>query len=279
ATMNEIWDGRSISTDRRTSESFTLQGARLTLALQVQEATLRSFFDHSNGLARGTGFLARFLIAWPESTQGTRLFTEPPSTWNALDGFNRRIKDILNQPTSIDAKGALSPTMLTLAPEARVAWIEFHNAIERELANGGELYDVRDVASKSADNAARLAALFQIFEPGIPGAVGSAAFEGASRIIAWHLNEARRFFGELALPESLADAVRLDGWLRHYCRREHTKTVLRRKVRQFGPHVLRDHARLDKALCELIELDRVRVVTKGTRKEIQVNPALLADGE
>ena len=32
-------------------------------------------------------------------------------------------------------------------------------AIESELASGGELYDVRDVASKSADNAARLAAL------------------------------------------------------------------------------------------------------------------------
>src|SRR5262249_25111623 len=168
--------------------------------------------------------------------------------------------------------------MLTLAPEAKIAWIEFHNAIERELANGGELYDVRDVASKSADNAARLATLFQIFEHG-GDALGFAAFEGASRIVAWHLNEARRSFCELALPESLADAVRLDGWLRHYCRREHTNTVSRRRVRQFGPHVLRDHARLDKALGELIELDRVRVVTKGRRKEIQINPALLADGE
>jgi hypothetical protein len=31
---------------------------------------------------------------------------------------------------------------------------------------------VRDVASKSADNAARLAALFQMFEHGMGGAVG-----------------------------------------------------------------------------------------------------------
>ncbi len=67
ATLNQLWDGADIATERRTSESFTVRGARLTIALQVQEATLRSFFDRSSGLARGTGFLARFLVAWPES--------------------------------------------------------------------------------------------------------------------------------------------------------------------------------------------------------------------
>lgn len=45
---------------------------------------------------------------------------------------------------------------------------------------------------------------------GAGGAIGADAFEGASRITAWHLSEARRFFGELALPAELADAARLD---------------------------------------------------------------------
>ena len=68
--------------------------------------------------------------------------------------------------------GALSPAPMSLAPDAKAAWIAFHDTIERELASGGELFDVRDVASKSADNAARLAALFQIFEHGLGGAIG-----------------------------------------------------------------------------------------------------------
>ena len=34
--------------------------AWLTVALQIQEMALRSFFDRSGGLARGTGFLSRF---------------------------------------------------------------------------------------------------------------------------------------------------------------------------------------------------------------------------
>jgi len=53
AMLNQLWDGNSLTIDRRTSESFTVKGIRLTVALQIQEATLQSFFDRSGGLARG----------------------------------------------------------------------------------------------------------------------------------------------------------------------------------------------------------------------------------
>ena len=162
-----------------------------------------------------------------------------------------------------------------MSPEAKAAWVEFHDAIEAELSSGGELYDVRDVASKIADNAARLAALFQVFEFGT-GAVGYDAFEGASRIAAWHLSEARRFFGELALPVELADAARLDTWLVEHCCRERTHMVGKNRVRQHGP--LRDGARLDTAIRELADLGRIRLVKDGKRLTIHVNPALLEGG-
>lgn len=278
ALLNVLWDGGNFAIDRRAGESFMVRGARLTMALQVQEATLRSFFDRSGGLARGTGFLARFLIAWPESTQGLRPFTEAPANWPALAAFNKRIAAILEQPAPVDENGALNPPLLPLTAEAKAAWVAFHDAIESELANGGELYDVRDVASKSADNAARLAALFQVFE-GAGGAIGAAAFESASRIAAWHLNEARRFFGELALPAELANAAQLDSWLLDYCRRQKTNVVPRRDVqRNATPVHLRQKAVLEDALRELIEAGRVLLVQEGRRKEIHINPTLLEGG-
>lgn len=270
--LNQLWDGTSLTIDRRSTESFTVRGARLTVALQVQEPTLREFFTRSGALARGTGFLARFLVAWPESTQGQRPFTDPPANWPHLAAFHRRIAAILDQPAPIDEDGALTPPMLPLTPEAKAAWVEYHNAIEGELSSGGELYDVRDVASKSADNAARLAALFQMFE-GAGGAIGADAFEGASRITAWHLHEARRFFGELALPAELADAARLDSWLIEYCQRERTHLVPTREAQRLGP--IRDKEKLTAALRELEELDRVKVAQEGRRKTIKVNPALV----
>lgn len=271
---NVLWDGGEHSIGRRTSESYTVRGARLTVGLQVQEPTLREFFKQSGGLARGTGFMARFLVAWPESTQGFRPFTDPPSSWPMLAAFNRRISEILNTEAKMDDDGALTPDMLTLSPEAKAAWRAFHDAIEGELRTGGELYDVRDVASKAADNAARLAALFHVFERGT-GAIGPGSFEAASRVVAWHLNESRRFFGELALPVELANAGRLDSWLLDYCRRERTHIVPTRTVQQFGPHGLRQRDVIEATMRELEESGRARLVRDGRRKEIRVNPALL----
>jgi putative DNA primase/helicase len=272
--LNILWDGGTLSIGRRTSESFTVRGTRLTMGLMVQETTLREYFAKSGGLARGSGFLARFLVAWPESTQGHRPFTEAPANWPHLAAFHRRITEILNHPAPIDEDGALTPAMLSLAPAAKTAWIEFHDAIDNELASGGELYDVRDVAAKSADNAARLAALFQLFEHGT-GAVGLDCFESASRIAAWHLSESRRFFGELALPEELADAARLDTWLIEHCRRQGIYMIGKRHVRQHGP--LRDGARLDIAIRELYELDRARTIRDGKRILLAINPSLLEE--
>jgi len=276
ATLNQLWDGADIATERRTTESFTVRGARLTMGLQVQEATIRSFFERTGELARGIGFFARCLVSKPESTQGYRAFTEAPESWPALAKFNQRITAILEQAIPMEEEGVLDPPVLPLAADAKAAWILFHDAIESELRSGGELYDVRDVASKIADNAVRIAALFQIFEYEDTGSIGLAAFEGAQRIAAWHLNEARRFYGELALSEEQANVVRLDTWLIDHCRKTGANYISRRETQQnIIPACLRKKENLDDALKELMEINRARLVQDGKRKDIYINPALL----
>ncbi|MEI6209315.1 MAG: DUF3987 domain-containing protein [Desulfuromonadales bacterium] len=274
ATLNQLWDGTDQPTERRATESYTVKGARFTMSLMIQEATLRAFFKQDGGLARGTGFLARFLIAWPESTQGFRPFTEAPENWARLAAYNSRISAILKQDAPITEDGALKPAMLTLSPEAKAAWVEFHDAIEIMLASGGELFDIRDVASKTADNAARLACLFHVFS-GDAGSISLDAFESASSITAWHLNEARRFFGGLALPQELVDASRLDEWMLEYCRQHKSAVIPITKVQQYGPCGLRSKIAIDAAMEELEGLDRARRVKEGKRKSIYINPALL----
>jgi putative DNA primase/helicase len=272
ALLNQLWDGAGLRIDRRSSESFEVNGARLTVWLQIQEQTLREFLTKTGPLARGSGFLARFLVAWPESTQGTRFYQEPPSHWPALAAFNTRLKDLLAQPPAFDEKGVLKPVTLPLSPEAKQAWIAFHDAIESELATGGELQDVRDVASKIAENAARIAALLHVFEHG-GGAISLESFERASRIAAWHLNESRRFFGELAQPQDISDAARLDAWILAYCQHQRSDKIGKRYLRQYGP--VRDGERLDAALAFLEELGRIRQRKSGKQATIEVNPRLL----
>jgi len=275
AIYNQLWDGADLPTDRRTTESFTVHGARLTIALQVQEATLRRFLKASGELARGIGFLSRCLLAWPESTQGSRPFTDAPSAWPQLEAFNRQLTAILNQEAALDASGGLRPMLLTFTPEAKAAWVAFHDRIEREIKDGGQYREVRDVASKAADNAARLAALFHVFED-VPGtAVSEASFQAASRIAEWHLGEARRFLGELALPAGLEDAVRLDSWLIAFCHRHGTDRVPTREVLRFGPGRLRDKARLAAAIQDLEDLGRAQRLLDRRQKYLAVNPSLL----
>ena len=215
AQLNQLWDGAPLSIDRRTSDSFTVLGARLTMALQIQEVTLRSFIKNTGNLARGTGFMSRFLIAWPESTQGTRLFEEPPETWPHLEVFTNRLISILEMEPNFD-NGVLEPQLVGLTTEAKPFWEIFHDRVEQKLRSGSDYFDIKDVASKAADNTARLAAIFHVFEHGI-SPICKNCLGKAVRIIMWHLNESRRFFGEIALPEEQIKMIKLDTWLITYC--------------------------------------------------------------
>lgn len=277
--LNKLWDAEPLKIGRETSTSVTVRGVRFTLGLMVQESVLRDFFEKSGVIARGSGFLARFLLSWPESIQGTRLepIVEPPEDAPALAAFHARIRDMLRSDLPIDTDGRLKPWLLTLSPDARRAWVEFHNAIELMLAPSGELYPVRDVAAKVADNAARLAALFHVFERNLAEPIGADLMERASRIVAWHLSEARRFYGELAVPPETLAAAQLEQWLVGHCREHGTDTVRRSVVQNaITPASLRRGDALTQAIQTLSEHGRVRMRVDGKKKLLQVRAEVLA---
>jgi putative DNA primase/helicase len=276
---NAYWDGDPFSIRRRTKDPYTVLGVRLTLGLQVQEATLQNFFAQANGLARGNGFLARFLIAWPESTQGQRFYEEPPVSWPRLTAFQKRITEILERPVPMDDSGHLTPKTLMLDARAKKRWIAFNDDVERKIAKGGELYEVRDLASKAADNAARLAALFHVYEHDMTGDVGENAMGSACVIVGWYLSEAARFLSKVALPDEVQDVVMLNDWLLDRCRKYAVSEVAKTDILKFGPRRLRKKASLEAALQDLTELDRVRVVTRSNRLTVCLNPELLKPGK
>lgn len=275
ATYNQGWDGKGIPTDRLISESNNTQEVRLTMAIQVQAETLREFSQRLGPLARGIGYFARVLFAWPDSTQGTRFFTEPPKHWPSLTKFHQRIEWILNTPPPFNSTGELTPTLMSLAELAKIAWVRFHDEIEKELHSSGELYDISDVASKSADNVARLATLFHLIEHGPYGEVEEESVNRASLVMLWHLKESQRFFGEISLSPELLAVNRLDAWLIAYCKRENTNQVPMQAVQQRGPSKLRKKEVINTALNELQELNRARLKVDGKHTVIEVNPALI----
>jgi hypothetical protein len=275
STLNALWSGESIRIGRISREGYILTGARLTLGIAVQPETLRRFDEGTKGLARGSGFYARCLIALPKTTQGKRFFKDAPANWPALEAFRRRMLELLEQPLTYDLTGNLRPKMLELSPEAKSLWVQFHNAVEKELLPGGDAETVRDFASKAAENAARIAALFHLFESGTDGQISASDLERAADLVSWHLLEARRFTGELALPLEVLNALKLEQWLVDYCKEQKASPVPRRLVMQFGPQPTRRKKNLDAALDELQQAGRIRHKKEGRIQIIEVNPDLL----
>jgi putative DNA primase/helicase len=276
--FNKFWSGEPYACKRRgEGGTFTVKGARLAASLLVQEETLRSFFDETKGLSRGTGFMARFLIAWPESLMGSRMYQEPPKGLPATTAFNKRILETLGQPFNVNKAGHLTPETVRFSPDGKAAWIEIHNSIEYELRQFGGLRDISDVASKAAENVARLAALFHIFSGNPPGGISADHTKRAAAVIAWHLNEARRFFEELCIDEGTQQAMKVDQWLIDHCRANGTNQISRPELQRYGP--ARDGNSLTDALESLEDADRVKVKKIGRKKWVVMNPFLLEQGQ
>ncbi len=279
ALINVLWDGASVTVDRRTKESFRVAGARLTVAIQVQSGLLLDFVQSTRGLARSSGFLARFLIAWPESTQGFRDFCEPPPGYPALSAYHAQLRTLLERQGTLDEHGRLVPRVLPLESAAKRSWVAWHDNVEHSMRPTREMADLKDVAAKAADNLARVAAVLAVFEDPTTTVVAERHICAAAALMNWHLQEARRFFGAHSPPQDLADTIALDTWLIETARRSGGR-VRKLDARQRGPHAVRERERFLAALTILEgEAAHVRLERSGRTEWIAVNPALLKAGE
>jgi putative DNA primase/helicase len=270
AQLNQLWDGATLHFSRRTSQAFTVQNTRVTMGLAIQEGPLREFFDKSKGLARSTGFLARFLVCWPESTIGTRKFKAAQS-WENLARFNGRIGQLLEQ-IKIDKKGGVEPVMLCLTPEAQDVWIQYHDEVEAQLGPLGEFVNVKDVASKSADNAARLACILHVFEHGL-SAISADSMGRACTLALWFLGEAKRFLNHIDMPPETLRAKRLNDWLLERAKAEGMAQLSRRDIQREGP--IRDGEQLTAAIERLTQMNRIKQVSIGKKRLVELNPELI----
>jgi len=266
ASLNRLWDGGALHHDRKQAQSVHVEGRRLTVSLMVQPLVLRELAQRSGGLTRGSGFLARFLVAAPVSTMGERFYQHAPPGMPSLAAFQRRIRDLLDTPLPTDLEGRLVPPELQLSAGAFALWREYHDAIERELKPLGEYATVCDFAAKSADNAARIAGCFHVFE-GTQGTIPPETMQRAGTLARWYLHEALRVLDVLEEPEAWSDARQLDTWLAKI------GDCPLRDVLRLGPPALRDKARRNGAIEVLIQLGRARI-EPGRREILARNPAL-----
>lgn len=267
ALLNRLWDGKMFTAHRKTSESFSLKNRRLTLSLMMQPLLLEQMTSTGAGINRQSGFLARCLMAYPDSSMGQRFYKEPPEKMNNLLHFEHQITSCLEQTQHLTATGCTKLPTLFMSKQAKSQWILFFNGIETGLKPQGQWTSIKDFASKAAENAARLAALFHLFD-GREGNITAEHTEQAIEVIKWHLCEARRLFSTETITSDLPDAKKLIAWLVT----KQKQQITSRDIQRLGP--LREKEQRDKAIEMLIEHNLIRTSTIDNKKYIEVNPYL-----
>lgn len=260
--LNQIWDGGPIREARVGRGETVIESVRGTMGLMLQPDVLAKFTEKTDGLARGIGFFARFLMCHPETTQGMRLYKEPPPM-PELQAFQVRIAQLLLLPAGFDDLGRLIGHCAGFDKAAQDTWIRFHNEVEELIGGDREYSTIRDVASKAAENAARLACCLHVFATYGEGLtpISRSAIESACALMRWYLDEAVRFSSSTDVTDEVRNAEKLEQWLCRRVREKPRDAITVNMVRQKGPGALRGGKRIDDALDLLSDLGRVRVKT------------------
>jgi hypothetical protein len=260
ALLNKGWDGAALlAMDRSDGVSIVARNPRVAVSLLVQPSAFKELNDQRGENLRGSGHWARYLVGWPESTQGRRYTETLTLRWLHLPEFHRKMGDVLKEYAERRDAGITERKVLTFSEEAKHRILELVNKTEEFIGPWGYFKDIKDAASKAVEVMGRLAALLHVFA-GENGQISLETLESAIALYDWHLNEFKRIFAteEVASPAVL-DAQTLENYLLRTVWNNGYTFVKKNYVRNNGP--LRSALRMNEALDVLVQRGAVWIGT------------------
>ena len=195
----------------------------------------------SNNLFIEQGLLSRCLCVYPKSTAGARKYKPINLTESqAMKAFRDRISEILHTPYKTGSeKNELEPNQVELSAEAKQIWQMYHDKVEDQLSEFGQLASIRGLGNKAPEHALRLATVLAGFDtPEISNfsRISSGYIRNSTILTQYYLNEALRLFNSGIADPVLQEASKLLEWLR-----VKQKTIVTLpEVYQCGPNSIRD---------------------------------------
>ena len=271
AGLSRLWNGEPIDRVRAGDGAATYRGRRLAAHLMAQPVAARPLLADRE--ASGQGFLARFLIAEPDSNIGTRWQRGHGAASDAsVARFAERLRAILEteMPTGAHPQ-ELTPRRLVLSDTARELLWRFHEAVEGKQGPGGELEQVRAYASKAVEQACRIAGVLTLWTDLNATEITAPVMANGVQLAAYYLSEARRLVdvGSVSAETERAESLRkwlMDGWK--------LPEVTVRDIVRLGPNrlreakVAREAASALQAAGWLVKLNDGTVVQGMARKEV-----------
>lgn len=255
AGLSGLWGGDALDRVRAGDGATTLYGRRLAAHLMVQPVAARPLL--ADPVASGQGFLARFLITEPPSAIGTRLGNTGGGVANvAIVAAHERLSSILAQelPTSESNPQELAPRAMSLSAEAKELLFGYYQATERAQAPGGDLEQVTSFASKSPEQAARIAGVLSLWDDLGATEVKAKVMGDAITLAQFYLFEAKRLAEAATVSEEVDRAERLRRWILESwpaaasAQNRDPLTIVPRDVVRSGPNSLRETATVRKLM-------------------------------
>jgi hypothetical protein len=109
-----------------------------------------------------------------------------------------------------DTRNELEPRALSLAPDAKVRWVQVADAIEADMAN--DFASVKAWASKGAAQVLRIAGVLTLVEEPDAGVIRLGTIDRAATLALYHLREAARVVGTASAPVKVKHAELLQAW-------------------------------------------------------------------
>ncbi|MFK5980960.1 MAG: YfjI family protein [Rhizobiaceae bacterium] len=272
AGLSNLWDASPINRTRAGDGASTLIGRRLAAHIMLQPVLARPLL--SDQIANSQGFLARFLICEPESTIGTRTRDKyNPASDYAIERFCKKLRNLLEmQPPLIEgSQNELAPRLMALSSEAKQLLREYYNHTEKQQAAGGEMMHVRPYASKSAEQAIRIAGVLSLGDDINAIEVNAANMSNGICLAQYYLSEAKRLVDAALISEKIARAEMLRKWLLDNCMDDY---VLPRDILQKGPNTLRESEKMKEAVDVLkkhgwlVPMPANSIIRDRKRKEV-----------
>ena len=262
AGLSGLWDGAPINRTRAGDGAFTLRGRRLAAHMMLQPVAARPLL--SDPVAARQGFLARFLVTEPPSAIGGRLRRGHAAASDAtIAAFAARLRTILetDPPVQDGAPHILTPRRLPLSAGASELLWGFYAVIERAQGPEGDLAEVRPFASKSAEQACRIAAVLTLWADLGADEVTAEAMGWGVTLAQFHLGEAKRLADIASVAADIERAERLRVWLLESWAKPE---VLPSDVVRRGPNPLRDSRAANAALALLEQHGWLRRLPAGS---------------
>ncbi len=263
----KFWDGAPFDRVRKSDGTDILYGRRMCFHQLATPDVMSSLL--TNPTANGQGFLARCLIAWPESTIGNRQTNEffQASELTEIKNFSRKLEVLTRAERKTGkSKQELTPHVLQLDDEAKALALEAYNDFETSMRKGNQFSEITDRVSKALENAIRIAGILTVIERGVEAKIiKKFCLARGLALMKWYLEEVIRIQKVSCVPQSVIDAESLSFWLKSR-NISHFRTS---PLLTYGPNQLRNKTRLLAAIAELLNNGYL----------IQNKPGMIIDGK